>query len=109
MGSRFEIHENCGLYTFKFVAENGHILLNSHKYKAKHGVVAGIKSIIRNCQDTDCVQIDEVKDGFWQFSILTLKGFPIATSHEYASKKFLNKAIESVRINSFKAEVIYNA
>jgi len=103
----FEVYksEKSEKYYFRLKAKNGQIILASQGYADKAGCLNGVESVKKNCDDDNCYDIKEQKDGQHYFNLKSTNGQIIGKSEAYKAKAGLENGIASIKKNAPDSEV----
>lgn len=93
---------------FSFVYENaaGKIIVKSENYGQKANAKNGIESVRKNCQDDARYEFKESSNGKFFFNIKSTNGQIVGTSALFANENERTLAIEELKKDSAKAEII---
>ena len=105
---KFEVFESSKdkKQYFRLKSGNGQVILTSQGYASKSGCDNGIKSVKSNCNDDNCFERKEAKNGKWHFNLLAKNKQIIGSSQMYKGKSGMENGIKSVKKNAPKATVV---
>ncbi len=107
--NKFEIFQGKNKsYFFRYLSEDGRIILKSEKYNNKTSAQKAIRSIKRNSTDFASIQRRDARDGKYYFVLKAKNGKIIGTSNLYSSQTGREGGIYAVKRNARKAKIVEN-